>query len=112
MAGLPRSDRMTLAALGGTAARYSVGNRGDTPRDEAVAAVHEITTDPRLLGIQAGLCAADPTGTTGPVVRLLVDAGADLAVATEWEQATRARLRGLGITYRPGQRSPLPPPAS
>lgn len=51
------------------------------PRADAIAAVHAVTRDPRLLGIQAGVAMADPQGIGGPTVELLRAAGADMEIA-------------------------------
>lgn len=101
MARLPEAQRLKLAELSGVAARWGNGDRRDAPRVEAVAAVHEVTTDPWLLGIEQGSAAADPQGISGPIVELMRAAGADQAVAAEHEATSRARLRGMGIRDRP-----------
>jgi hypothetical protein len=96
---LPARERLVLAELSGVAGRYGTGADRDAPRDQAVAAVREVTTDPRLLGIQAGVAMADPHQTSGPVVELLRDAGADMGLAEQHAAEVRARLEGMGIRY-------------
>lgn len=96
---LPARDRLVLAGLSGVAGRYGIGSDRDAPRDQAVAAVHEVTTDARLLGIQAGGAMADPRGISGPIVELLEAAGADMAVAAEHAAEVRARLERQGTRY-------------
>lgn len=81
------------------AGRYGNGTGRDAPRAEAIAAVREVTTDPRLLGIQAGVAMADPTGVSGPTVELLEAAGADMQVAAEHAAEVRERFEQQGIRY-------------
>jgi hypothetical protein len=99
VAHLPRQQRLILASLSGVAARYGVGGLRDRPRDEALAAVWQVTRDPFLLGIEAGTAAADPLRVSGPVAELLVAAGADVRVAAEHEGELRARYARTGIRY-------------
>jgi hypothetical protein len=96
---LPQRDRLVLAELSGTAVRYGTGHARDTPRDEAIAAVHAVSTDPRLLGITAGSAMADPRRISDPVVELLRAAGADMDVAAEHAAEVRERLRATGVQY-------------
>lgn len=102
VARLKRAQRLTLASLSGVAARYGAGEERDAPRAQAIAAVHAVTRDPVLLGIQAGAAAADPQGMSGPIVDLLHAAGADMAIAAEHEATIRARLTAMGIRYHDG----------
>ncbi|WP_330438829.1 hypothetical protein OHB44_28060 [Micromonospora sp. NBC_00821] len=96
---LPATDRLTLAGLSGVAGRYGTGSDRDAPRDQAVAAVRQVSTDPRLLGIQAGVALADPKGISGPTVELLQAAGADMEVAAQHAAEVRARHERAGIRY-------------
>ncbi|MCX5066889.1 hypothetical protein OOJ91_13640 [Micromonospora lupini] len=96
---LPAADRLVLAGLSGVAGRYGTGSDRDTPRDQAIAAVREVSTDPRLLGIQAGVALADPQGISGPTVELLQAAGADMEVAAAHAAEVRARFERAGIQY-------------
>lgn len=88
---LPQRDRLILAELSGVAGRYGTGH-DRAPRAEAIAAVHQVTTDPQLLGIQAGVAMADPHQISGRTVELLQAAGADMQVAAEHAAEVRARL--------------------
>ncbi|OKI47243.1 hypothetical protein [Micromonospora sp. CB01531] len=99
---LPAADRLVLAELSGVAGRYGNGTDRDRPRDEAIAAVHKVTTDPRLLGVQAGVAMADPHGISGPTVELLEAAGADMTVAAEHAAEVRERLEAQGTRYDHG----------
>ncbi|WP_319462516.1 hypothetical protein [Micromonospora sp. RTP1Z1] len=96
---LPQDQRLVLAALSGVAGRYGSGADRNAPRAEAIAAVHEVTTDPRLLGIQAGVAIADPTGVSGPTVELLEASGADMQVAAEHAAEVRQRFEQQGLRY-------------
>ncbi|MBM0275084.1 hypothetical protein [Micromonospora tarensis] len=96
---LPASDRLVLAGLSGVAGRYGTGSDRNAPRDQAVAAVRKVSTDPRLLGIQAGVALADPQGISGPTVELLQAAGADMEVAAQHAAEVRARFEQAGIRY-------------
>lgn len=81
------------------AGRYGCGTDRDKPRAEAVAAVHAVTADATLLGIQAGVAMADPTGISRPTVKLLEAAGADMQVAEQHAAEVRARLESRGTRY-------------
>lgn len=94
---LPQRQRIKLAELPGVAGRYGIGAGRDRPQEEAIAAVRAVTTDPQLLGIQAGVALADRHGISEPVVRLLEAAGADMAVAEQHAAEVRARLEGRTI---------------
>ncbi|MFI2650216.1 hypothetical protein [Micromonospora fulviviridis] len=96
---LPARDRLVLAELSGVAGRYGSGSDRDRPRDEAVAAVRAVTTDPELLGIQAGVALADPHGISAATVELLEAAGADMMVAEEHAAQVRARFERTGIRF-------------
>lgn len=96
---LPQRDRLVLSQLSGVAGRYGNGADRDRPRDAAIAAVRAVTTDPRLLGIQAGVAMADSYGISGATVELLAAAGADMAVAAEHGAEVRARLEAQGTRY-------------
>lgn len=97
---LPQDERLVLAALSGVAARYGWGTMRDAPRDEAVAAVHEVTADPRLLGIECGHALVDPHGTKAGTVDLLRAAGANPEVAAAAEAELRARRAAQGSGHR------------
>ncbi|MFI6333182.1 hypothetical protein ACIBBG_33520 [Micromonospora chersina] len=99
VAKLPVADRLVLAELSGVAGRYGTGSDRDRPREEAVAAVRAVTTDPKLLGIQAGVALADPHGISGPTVELLAAAGADMMVAEQHAAEVRARFERTGIRF-------------
>lgn len=99
---LPQRQRIVLAELSGVAGRYGTGTDRDVPRDQAAAAVREVTTDPELLGIQAGVAMADPHGISGPTVELLRAAGADMELAAQHAAEVRARLESQGIQYDRG----------
>jgi hypothetical protein len=43
-------DRMAVAMISGSASRLSIGRDKDVPRDQALAELHEISTDPAVLG--------------------------------------------------------------
>ncbi|MFG2059656.1 hypothetical protein ACGFI9_37160 [Micromonospora sp. NPDC048930] len=97
--GLPRWQRIVLAELSGVAGRYGIGTDRDKPREEAIAAVRAVTTEPELLGIEAGTAMADPRGLGGPTVELLRAAGADMEVAVEHAALVRERQERIGIRY-------------
>jgi hypothetical protein len=97
---LPAGERLTLAGLSGVAGRYGTGSDQNAPRDQAVAAVREVSTDPRLLGIQAGVALADPQGISGSIVELLQAAGADMELAAQHAAEVRARLEQSGVHYQ------------
>lgn len=99
---LPQPQRIVLAELSGVAGRYGAGSDRDRPRYEAVAAVQAVTTDPVLLGIQAGVAMADPHGISGPTVDLLRAAGADMQVAEQHAAEVRARFESQGVRYDRG----------
>ncbi|OKI52845.1 hypothetical protein [Micromonospora sp. CB01531] len=96
---LPQRQRLVLAELSGVAGRYGNGVDRDAPREVAIASVRRVTSDPQLLGIQAGVALADPQGISGPTVELLRAAGADMAVAEAHAAEVRARLESQGIRY-------------
>lgn len=93
VANLPAKDRLVLAELLGVARRYGTGSERDAPRDVAAARVRQVSADPGLLGIAAGVAMADPHGVEGPTLELLTAAGADLAVAEQHAEHVRTRLR-------------------
>ncbi|QLQ38005.1 hypothetical protein [Micromonospora robiginosa] len=96
---LPARDRLVLAELSGVAGRYGHGSDREKPRDEAVTAVRAVTTDPTLLGVQAGVAMADPQGISGPTVDLLREAGADMETAAAHAAEVRARMEAQGTRY-------------
>lgn len=72
-------------------ALWPTGSGRDAPRDNAVAAVREVTTDAWLLGTQVGVAMADPQGISGGTVELLEAPSADMQVAEEHAAQVRAR---------------------
>ena len=100
---LPQRDRLILAELSGVAGRYGTGTGADeeAPRDAAIAAVRDVTTDGWLLGIAAGVAMADPHGMSLRTVELLDAAGADTAVAHHHAGEVRERFKRAGIRYEP-----------
>ena len=99
MPSLPQRHRLILAELSGVAGRYGTGADRDAPRDTAIAAVREVTTDALLLGIAAGVAMADPHGISVRTVELLDAAGADMAVAHKHAGEVRERFKRAGIQY-------------
>jgi hypothetical protein len=116
-----REDRLAVAKLSGIASRYALGNAGidgeavrmalDNHRDgdplaglvaEAVAEIHAVSTDARVLSQAAApYTDDDPTSPRNPyVARLLELAGADLEQARGWRAAHPAR------GFNPPQASP------
>lgn len=91
---LSRQDGLALAQLIGAASRYGYGNRKDVPRDEAIAALHAISTSPVLLGMAAAgeLAARHAPEFHERAVELLRAAGADMTVAAERAEEIRRRL--------------------
>lgn len=90
-------DRLALARVSGTAARYGYGNRKDAPRAEAVEALRAITTDPVVLGIAAASELYDPHGYgRRPAADLLREAGADWVVAEEHAAEMKAYFDRVG----------------
>jgi hypothetical protein len=87
------------AAAGRAVRRYGAGSDRDVPRDEATTAVHAVTRDPELLGIQADVAMADPTGISGPTAELLEVAGADKQVAEQYAAEVRERFESQGTRY-------------
>lgn len=86
---------MQVAEIAGTASRYALGGDRDRPRDEAVAALHEITRDPVVLGhVLGGFFYRVETKSAGhaAAVELLRAAGADEATAAVHVEALRERL--------------------
>ena len=100
---LPRRERQVLATLCEVAGRYGIGEDRHAPGAEAIAAVHEVTTNPWLLGIGAGVAMADPTGISGPTLRLLEAAGADMRVVAGHAVEVR------GLVHRWVKAHALPP---
>jgi hypothetical protein len=93
IAHLPKDQRIKVAQLSGTAERYAAG-RGE---GDPVAALHEITTDPALLGAAAAsylvICEREPRNVHAPAaLRFLKEAGADLAALAEEAERVRYRL--------------------
>lgn len=85
---------MQIANLTGIADRYAIGRDQDRPRDEAIAALHEITRDPAILGRVMGsfLHRADAESAGwAAAAELLRAAGADEDVAAARLQALRER---------------------
>lgn len=89
---LPAAQRILVARLSGTAARYATG-RGE---GDPVAALHGISHDPVLLGLAAAgylvTVEWEPDNRHAPeALRWLQEAGAD--EATMAEEAVRVRQR-------------------
>ena len=91
----PTDEGVVVARLDGAARRLL---RDQADRDHAIAELHSITTDPRLLGIAAGTALAawrrdQVVGHDGDrVARMLEAAGADPQVRDETAAATLRRL--------------------
>ncbi|MET8908407.1 hypothetical protein [Micromonospora sp. NPDC004551] len=98
---LSQRDRLILAELSGVAGRYGTGADQDAPRDAAIAAVRDVTTNAWLLGIAAGVAMADSHGMSLRTVELLDAAGADMAVAHHHAGEVRERFKRAGIRYEP-----------
>jgi hypothetical protein len=104
--GLPHDQALALARISGVAQRYSIGNRRNASRDDALTALGAVWRETRtpakvrafLLGIELGNARVDPLGINGPLIDLLVAADADEATAAEHEayQRERAARRGGG----------------
>jgi hypothetical protein len=92
---MPSDQRMALSRATGAAELWAIGRYRDRPRDEAVAALHEITRDPFVLGVGMGLALADDHPA---VVELYRAAGADEAAAAEHEADLRAARARLGVS--------------
>lgn len=101
-------DQLLGARLGGTAG-FCVVNK--VPREEAIRRLHEVSSRPDLLGIEAGREWAsmehDPVRWSWAAgkLELLVAAGADRGVAEVSRAETLRVLRG------PGQHGTNAPPA-
>jgi hypothetical protein len=102
-------ENLFIAALDGTARRLLGAH---TPRGQAITAIQEITTDPKLLGLAAGSALGsyrhDPTiGYHGDhIAELLIEAGADPEVMETRAAEVTARLSrdrpGIGNSQPPG----------
>lgn len=94
---LSSERRMQLATLSGTAQRWGIGALRDRPLDEAVAALHEITRDPLVLGVALGNAMAgvelDGYASYARLVEMFRAAGADEDVAAAHLQWLRGRPR-------------------
>lgn len=85
---------MHVAYLTGVADRYAIGADRDRPRDEAIAALHEITRDPVVLGHAMGGFlhrAATESGGWTAAAELLRQAGADEDIGAARRQALSER---------------------
>ena len=114
-------DQLLGARLSGVAG-FCVENR--VPREEAIRQLHEVSSRPDLLGIEAGRewAARDVDPVWYPwaaaKLELLVAAGADREVA-EWSRAEALPVLGLGshaIAVQPrgtgeGWTAETPPPS-
>jgi len=80
---------ITTARLDGAARRLL---RERTDQDTAIAELHAITTDPRLLGTAAGTARGAGGYQSAEVADLLIAAGGDPALADERADAVRRRL--------------------
>jgi hypothetical protein len=88
---LTKTQRMAVAKISGSADRLTVGRDKHVSRAEAIAELHEITTDPVALGTVLGnrLYRVEREGASGlATVDLLRAAGAD-------EDAAAAKLAWL-----------------
>jgi hypothetical protein len=92
---MPQADRIAIARLTGIADRYGWGHRRDWPTEEGVAALHEVSSDPTLLGLAAGASLASPHEHRRAAAELLRAAGADMTVAEEHAAEIRERLPWL-----------------
>jgi hypothetical protein len=96
---LPAAERIALAEVQGIARRYATGRDRDRGQADAVAELRAVTTDPRLLGIAAGIAAADPTGAGDLAAELLIAAGGNQTTAVEQTRKIRERMEAGGIRY-------------
>lgn len=99
----PESEGITTARLDGTARRLL---REHADHDTAIAELHTITTDPRLLGLAAGTALGAWQATrsydSDRVARMLTAAGADLEVR---DHQAAVVVKRLSVT-RPGIGNP------
>jgi hypothetical protein len=89
-------QRLTAAKLSGLVERLVSGALRGTPTDEAVTRLHDISTEPVVLGHVLGpyLVRAEQMETYAAAVELLRAAGADELVASEVAEWLRARYPG------------------
>ncbi len=107
MAALSGADRVLVARLTGVAARFASGQQarahaefGDEEPvgdDAAVAALHEVTAEARLLTVAAAMYVDGGYWYADEALRLLVLAGADPDGAKVWREQHPPR------TFRPPQ---------
>lgn len=102
--GLPKQKRLTAAHLSGTIGRLSRGIDRGLSREQKLAAIRAITTDPEILGYEMGpiLAAEPPTWpeADAEALDLLRAAGADEAAAeanAEWQRDRLRRRAGGGF---------------
>ena len=100
---LPGETRMAVAKFHGTAHRWGVGPHKDKPLTEAVAALHEVSTDPVALGVvfASELAAVELDGYAWQqrTVDMLRQAGADEDTAERvlaWRRTTASEARAVG----------------
>jgi hypothetical protein len=88
--------RLLVARLTGIAAGYAGGLRAEFTRDDALAELRAVTTDPDVLAEAAAMYVGDDYWYGGEAVALLIDAGADpAAIPRHAEQ--RARSTGFDL---------------
>ena len=96
---LDSKQRLAVAAVCGAADRLSVGKDKDFPRDEAVAHLRSISTDPDVLGEALGgfLHRSELGGRFQPAVDLLHAAGAsDQRAAAKLQRLREQQVRHGG----------------
>lgn len=100
LSGLPKAQRVAVARLSGCAMRHASG-RGE---GEPIAELHEISTDPVLLGLAAaGYVHRQPGDEYGAAaLELLRAAGADEQVLADEAERIRARRDRLGPAWTDG----------
>lgn len=105
-----REARLTAAKLHGRVGLLIVGADKRAEQNWAIAEVHDITTDPRILGYVLGIYLhklEDESRGYGAACKLLRLAGADETVAQqmlEWQRERREReRRGRTSVDVPGQ---------
>jgi hypothetical protein len=98
-ASLTSTQRLQLAKVSGTGQLWCFGAMKDRPRPEAIAAIHEESRDPAVLGIALGaaLAAVELDGWVWNerLAELYRAAGADeqiAAVNLEWHRTQRRTL--------------------
>jgi len=97
---LPAAQRLALAEVSGTGQRYCYGDQQGVTDDQAVAALHESTRDPVVLGYAMGAALAtaelDSDERARGLALLYEMAGADADVAANVLAWHRDRLHNRG----------------